>query len=106
MAKKVLESAGYKVLTAADGSEAVEIFRQNASSISAVVMDLIMPHVRGDEAAKEMRKIKGDINILLMSGYHELDLTELTTGPGKTSILGKPYRVTELLDAVQDVLKA
>ncbi len=106
MAKKVLERAGYKVLTAADGSEAIDIFRENHDSISAVIIDLIMPHVRGDEAMKEIRKIKNDVNILLLSGYHEIDLTGITGGPGKTAFLEKPYRIKKLLGAVQDILKA
>jgi CheY-like chemotaxis protein len=106
LAKKVLESAKYTVLTAADGSEAIEVFREKAGSISAVIMDLIMPHVRGDEAAKEIRKIKDDINILLVSGYHDIDLTELKRGPGRTALLEKPYRIDKFLGAVQDILKA
>lgn len=106
MAKKVLESAGYKVLTAEDGPGAIEVLRMNAGSISAVIMDLIMPHMRGDEAAKEIRKIRDDLNILFLSGYHEVNLTELTGGSGKTAILEKPYRIAKLLEAVQDMLKA
>jgi PAS domain S-box-containing protein len=105
MAKKVLEGAGYSVLTATDGSEAIKIYHKNSDSVSAVVMDLIMPHVRGDVAAKEMRKIKDDVNILLLSGYHEIDLTDINSGPGKTAILEKPYKITKLLGAVQDILK-
>ncbi len=105
MAKKVLESAGYNVLTAGDGTEAIKIYHKNSDSISAVILDLIMPHVRGDEAAKEIRKIRDDVNILLLSGYHEIDLTELTGGPGKTAILGKPYKVNKLLAAIKDILK-
>jgi CheY-like chemotaxis protein len=106
MAKKVLEGAGYSVLTAEDGAEAIKKFKENANSITAVIMDLIMPHVRGDEAAKEIRLIKNDVNILLLSGYHEIDLTEMSGGPGKTAILEKPYKITKLLGAVKDILKA
>lgn len=106
MAKKALEGAGYSVLTADDGFEAIRIYRKNSDSISAVILDLIMPHVRGDEAAKEIRRIRDDANILLLSGYHEIDLTELTGGQGKTGILEKPYRITKLLGAVQGILEA
>ena len=106
MAKKVLESAGYSVLTAMDGTEAIQKFKDNANSIAAVILDLIMPHMRGDEAAKEIRKIRGDVNVLLLSGYHEIDLTDINNGPGKTATLEKPYKITKLLGAVQDILKA
>ncbi|MGC2423545.1 MAG: response regulator [Nitrospirota bacterium] len=106
MAKKVLEGAGYSVLTAVDGTEAIKIFGKNSDTISAVILDLIMPHVRGDEAAKEIRRIRGDVNILLLSGYHEIDLMEINNGPGKTAILEKPYKITKLLGAVHEMLKA
>jgi two-component system, cell cycle sensor histidine kinase and response regulator CckA len=105
MAKKVLEGAGYSVMMAMDGAEAIKIYRMNSDTISAVILDLVMPHVRGDAAAKEMRKIKDDVNILLLSGYHEIDLTDINSGPGKTAILEKPYKITNLLRAVQDILK-
>ena len=100
MAKRVLEGAGYRVLTAEDGAEAIEVFREKAGSISAVIMDVIMPHVRGDEAAKEIRTIRESINILLLSGYHEIGLTELSGGPGKTAIMEKPYKIAKLLGVV------
>jgi two-component system, cell cycle sensor histidine kinase and response regulator CckA len=106
LAKKVLETAGYSVLTAGDGAEAIKTYRKNSDTISAVIMDLVMPHVRGDEAAKEMRAIKDDVNVLLLSGFHEIDLTDLKKGPGKTATLEKPYKITKLLGAVQDILKA
>jgi PAS domain S-box-containing protein len=105
MAKKVLEGAGYNVLTAMDGAEAIKIFNKKKDSISAVILDLIMPHVRGDEAAKEIRKIRPDVNILLLSGYHEIDLSEIGNGQGNTATLEKPYKITKLLRAVQDILK-
>ena len=105
MAKKVLEAVGYKVLTAADGAEGIEIFKKNQDSVSAVIMDLIMPHVRGDEAAKEIRNIRDDINILLLSGYHEIEMNELMEGLGRTVVLEKPYKINKLLQKVQDMLK-
>jgi signal transduction histidine kinase/CheY-like chemotaxis protein len=106
MAKKVLEGAGYSVITAVDGAEAIRLYRKKSDAISAVILDLIMPYIRGDEAAKEMRTIRGDANILLLSGYHEIDLTDLNKGPGKTATLEKPYKITKLLGAVQDLLEA
>ena len=105
MAKKVLESAGYSVLTAEDGAEAIKVYRNNSDTVSVVILDLVMPHVRGDEAAKEIRRIRDDVSILLLSGYHEIDLTGINNGPGKTTILEKPYKITKLLGAVQDILK-
>ena len=83
MAKKVLESAGYSVLTAEDGAEAIKVYRNNSDTVSVVILDLVMPHVRGDEAAKEIRRIRDDVSILLLSGYHEIDLTEMNWRTGE-----------------------
>jgi PAS domain S-box-containing protein len=105
MAKKVLETVGYKVLTAADGAEGIEVYKKNRDSVAAVIMDLVMPHVRGDEAAREMRNIREDINILLLSGYHEIEMKELMEGLGRTVVLEKPYKITRLLEKVQGMLE-
>ena len=105
IAREVLGSAGYKVMTASDGPEGIELYRKNSGSISVVIMDLIMPRMRGDEAAKELRKIRGDTNILFLSGYHEVKMDDLMDGPGRTAVLEKPYRVATLLGAVRDILK-
>ncbi len=106
MAKEVLETYGYHVLTSADGTEAVKIFSENPGSIEAVVMDLIMPHVRGDQAAREIRKLRNDVNIIFLSGYHEFALDEFSGGPGRTAFLEKPYKVAGLLGAVRDIMRA
>ncbi|HEY3347205.1 MAG TPA: PAS domain S-box protein [Nitrospirota bacterium] len=105
MTKRVLETAGYSVLTAADGLEAVEVFRENADSISVSVIDLIMPYMRGNEASLEIRKIREQASIILQSGYHDLELGDLMKGPGRTALLEKPCRPVDLLKAVQEILK-
>ena len=105
LTRKVLETAGYKVLTASDGRHGIEVFRQNGESISLVLIDLIMPRMRGDEAAREMRKLKGDIKILFLSGYNDLQLADMADESGKAAIMMKPYKVTKLLEKVQEVME-
>lgn len=63
----VLENAGYKVLTAGSGREALEHF--SAHSISAVVLDYAMPEMDGGQVAAELRRLKPDVKILLLSAY-------------------------------------
>ena len=105
LTRKVLETAGYKVLTAADGRHGIEVFSQNGESISLVLIDLIMPKMRGDEAAKKMRKLKNGIKILFLSGYSDLQTTDMTDESGKVAIMMKPYKVTKLLAKVKEVLE-
>ena len=105
LTRKVLETAGYKVLTASDGRQGIEVFRQSGESISLVLIDLIMPQMRGDEAVREMRKLKDGIKILFLSGYNDVQMTDMADGPGKAAIMMKPYKVTKLLQKVQEVLE-
>lgn len=65
--KILLERAGYRVLTAANGSQALEVF--SANPVEAVVLDYSMPGMHGGEVARRMRLAKPDVRILLLSAY-------------------------------------
>jgi len=67
--KLELEEAGYKVIEAVDGQEAIEKFRENKDSISLLLLDMIMPKINGKGVYEEARKIKPDIKALFSSGY-------------------------------------
>jgi CheY-like chemotaxis protein len=65
--KILLERAGYRVLTAADGAAGIEIFSRQP--VDAVVLDYAMPGMHGGEVAQRMRELKPQIPILLLSAY-------------------------------------
>jgi PAS domain S-box-containing protein len=67
--KRIFASAGYHVLAAASGPEAIEIARNHDGPIHLLVTDIIMPHMLGAEAAKRIRAIKPGAAVLYMSGY-------------------------------------
>jgi PAS domain S-box-containing protein len=104
---EILKRAGYRVLTATAGAEAVEIYRERPGEIALVLLDVIMPGMRGPEAAAAIRAIDPDACVLFTSGYS--DEAELAGhGIDPASILRKPYdpdvllrRVREALDGVQ-----
>jgi CheY-like chemotaxis protein len=73
--RSVLEHAGYKVLTALNGHDALVLFQREP--IDAVVLDYFMPGMRGAEVAARMRQLKPDVPILLLSAH--LDLRERVT---------------------------
>jgi len=105
MTKKVVETAGYTALTASDGKSGVDLYRENAGRVDAVIIDLVMPGMRGDQAVREMRDIHPDVRVMLLSGYHELDLKELLAGPGRMVVVEKPYKVNYLLEKLKEMLR-
>ncbi|MEO8737051.1 MAG: response regulator [Edaphobacter sp.] len=92
--KILLERAGYRVLTAPDGSAGLEIF--SSEPVEAVVLDYSMPGMNGGEVAKKMRQTKPHIPILLLSAYIGLPSdvlsmvdTYMTKGEGPPVLLKK-----------------
>jgi two-component system, cell cycle sensor histidine kinase and response regulator CckA len=101
----VLEQRGFTVLTAEDGNQAVEVFRDNKDDITCVLLDLTMPHMGGEETYAEMHRIRDDVPVLLVSGYSEKELKERVEDFGFAGFLKKPVQSRDLLDKVRAVLK-
>jgi PAS domain S-box-containing protein len=104
VAQMALERYGYHVLTADDGEETVRVFRENACDISAVLLDLTMPKVGGEEAFRRIREIRADVPVLLSSGYDEQESTDQFAGQGLAGFVQKPYRPQELIQRLRAVL--
>lgn len=98
VARGILESAGVRVLTAGDGREGVDTFALHCDEVTVVLLDMTMPIMGGEEAMREIRRLRSDARIIVMSGYHEADLSPL--GPGIDFIV-KPFRAAQLLDRVR-----
>jgi two-component system cell cycle sensor histidine kinase/response regulator CckA len=103
---RILEAFGFDVLVAADGREGVESFRRHASKIVAVVLDMTMPHLNGEEAFREIQKIRKDTPVLLISGYSEQDATRHFTAKGLAGFLQKPFKPHDLLDKLRAILES
>jgi PAS domain S-box-containing protein len=102
LAAAYLRQAGFEVLQAADGQEAVAVFQRNCERIDLVILDQMMPHLTGSDALGQMRRIRPAVRALLVSGSVGADLP----GPGEVQgVITKPYRQRELLQAVQQALQ-
>ncbi len=101
LARSVLETAGYQVIEARDGSHAVELFQRDHSQIDLVILDLTMPKLSGRDAYRQMAEIDPAACVLFSSGYSSDDLSDL---PGTVGLLAKPYRPHDLLSAVRNSL--
>ncbi len=104
VARRVLEQAGFRVLTAADGKEGLEVFKRRGRDISLVLLDLTMPRMGGDETLHELRRVKRDVRVLLSSGFNEREATGDIAGPPLAGFIQKPYVAAALVDKVREVL--
>ena len=109
VARRMLEKMGFRVLQATHGLEAVELLRASeatgAERIVCVILDLTMPHMSGEEAFRELRRIHKDLPIILSSGFNEQDVTQRFVGKGLAGFIQKPYQTKELAAKLRDVLK-
>ena len=103
--RQMLERMGFVVIPAGDGREALDVFRKQADILDCVIMDLTMPHMDGEEAFREMRRIRNDVQVVLSSGYHEQEVTQRFTGKGLAGFIQKPYTMSALRDALQVIFK-
>lgn len=91
VAAMMLEEMGYTTLTAADGLEAVEIYRKHSDEIDAVLLDMTMPRMDGKACFRELRRINKSVKVILSSGYSEEDATSRFQGKGLIGFVQKPY---------------
>ena len=99
-----LESAGYTVVEAQDGQEAVDVFRRDPDGIDCVLLDHNMPKMDGEEVLVELQKIRSDVRVVLNSGFTEDEMLARFKGAGLAGVLNKPAPRNVLLDKIEKVL--
>ena len=104
MAARMLGDVGFDVLTACNGREAVEIFEAHADEIVAVLLDLTMPEMSGEETFDALRGIRPDVPVLLCSGYAEQDAAARFAGKGLSGFLHKPFNFDAMVAHLHRVL--
>jgi two-component system cell cycle sensor histidine kinase/response regulator CckA len=102
VAERALTRHGYKVLTANNGEEALEIV-ERGDEIALLVSDVVMPLMDGPTMVREARKTRPDVPILFMSGYAEEQLRK-SIDIENVAFLPKPFSVQELAEAVRKAL--
>jgi two-component system, cell cycle sensor histidine kinase and response regulator CckA len=104
--KRMLERAGYKVLEASDGLEALDVYGSARQQIQLVVTDVAMPNMGGRLLADRLRASRADLPILFTSGFGGEVLSEDGTLPEGTSFVQKPFTPAALLRAVRAALES
>jgi len=105
LARNALENAGFKVLEARDGLEAVERIAERPDSIDLVLLDMTMPRMGGAEAFRRIRGLSPKVRVLLTSGYTQKESLESLADLPPDGFLQKPFRVRELINRVRDLLR-
>jgi CheY-like chemotaxis protein len=104
VAKSVLEAQGFRTLTAGDGRQGVEVFREHGPRIAAVLLDMTMPAMSGLQVLREIRRIRREIPVILMSGYSEEEIAADFAQERPNGFLQKPFNVGSFLGKLQEVL--
>lgn len=105
LARALLEAAGYRVLTAADGREALEMYQQPSRDIDLILLDLTMPRLSGTETLRLLKQINPDVRVVICSGYAAGDDHQTLLRQGARAVVSKPYRPDDLTQAIQQALQ-
>ncbi len=105
LGRQILETFGYKVLIAADGERALEIYREAEKEISMVILDLIMPGMGGGRCLKELLNLDPRARVAIASGYSPDGPSREVLLNGARGFVSKPYEVKHMLKEVRRVLE-
>ncbi|TLS76007.1 PAS domain S-box protein [Mariprofundus erugo] len=104
MGRDVLESLGYRVICAANGIEAVELFRARRHEVALIIMDIVMPKLGGVQAAERIRAIAPEVRVIFATGYdRETALPDALT-VSDAIVLSKPYNIDQMHQLIQQQL--
>ncbi len=100
----ILRTLGYRVITAADGEEAVSIFQERPQAIDLVILDIDMPNLNGRAAARVMQLARPDVCVLFASGFSDANQRKALKDEGFDHFLSKPFTMHDLQSCVREVL--
>jgi len=106
LARKVLEQAGYRVLAAEGGAQALELARGHSGVIDLLLTDVVMPEMSGREVVRRLLQERPAVRVLYMSGYSDEAVAQHGVLDAGTSFIAKPFTPTTLATKVREVLEA
>jgi len=104
LGKVMLERLGFRAMTAGDGHEALELFRNHKDEIVCVILDLTMPRMDGAETFRELRRLRPDVRVIMSSGYNEQEVSQQFVGKGLAGFIQKPYQLKTMAEKIREVL--
>lgn len=104
LVQDALEKAGYRVIVAENGEDAVNRFKDNSSKVQFLLFDVIMPKKSGMMAYREIREMKPDIKVLFMSGYAPDLVSKEGDLEDGINVVSKPVSSKKLLNRIRELL--
>ncbi len=104
MMKEIMEMYGFKVFTAGNGEEGVEIYKKHKDEIDLVILDMIMPVMDGRTAFNYIHKIDPTQKVFIISGYSQREDLEDILEKGAIGYLRKPFQVNEIVNKIKEIL--
>ena len=109
-AQRLLEKLGYRTIAAANGQQAIDLYRQHARTedpVSAVLLDMTLPGgLDGNEVKDEIRRMDGSARVIATSGWFDDRAEHQLMDQGYVGVLPKPYAVEELSQTMHKALRA
>ena len=103
--KGTLETFGYRVLVAGDGTEAVALYAQNRDDVAVVLTDMMMPFMDGPATIRALQKMNPRVRVIAASGLSANDKAAEAAAAGVQAFLPKPYTAEKLLKTLAEILK-
>ena len=100
-----LERAGFRILQARDGLEALNLYEAHRERIRLIILDLTMPNLDGEEVCRELRRRGAVVPVVLSSGFNQTEALRRLDGLGVAGFLQKPFQLGALVEQVQTVLE-
>jgi CheY-like chemotaxis protein len=102
--RALLESMGYRVITAMSGKEAMEIYSRDRDRIDLIILDMIMPGLSGGDTFDQLKKIDPQVKVLLSSGYSINGQARAILDRGCNGFIQKPFSLANLSKKVRQIL--
>ena len=106
VAREFLESAGYTVLLAPNGANAIALASEHSGPIDLLVTDMVMPGMTGQELVRRLRQQRPEFGVIYMSGYSEQAAAEATKSDPSATVLTKPFSRLAILRTAREILQA
>lgn len=104
--RMMLEYLGYEVILAENGQQAVEMYKRHRKCITLVILDMVMPHMSGRDAFREIIAMNSEAKIIIASGYSREARINKLFDAGLKAFVKKPYRQAEIAQLLQEVINA